>query len=730
MSLRPVVVATCNLDQWALDFEGNLKRIKESIRRAKAAGARLRVGPELETTGYSCEDHFLEADTVLHSWEAIADLLSDPEDLTGGILVDVGAPVIHQNVLYNCRVYLLNSKVVLIRPKIYLANDGNYRETRFFGQWDHANPYRVTPFYLPSVIAQVTGQAKVPFGVAAVAARDTVVATETCEELFTPKSPSIDLALNGVEIITNGSGSHHQLRKLHQRVDLMRSATSKCGGCYVYANQQGCDGARLYFDGSALIMCNGGILAQGSQFGIADVEVVTAVVDLTDIRAYRNQLNSRTVQASESRGIPRVDIDFRMVSRDLLLGPSLPVAPRYHTPEEELGLGPPCWLWDYLRRSGMRGFFVALSGGADSASVTTMVRMMCDLVVNSIRDGNTTALEDVRKVTRDAGYTPVSGKDLCSRVLHTCYMGTTNSSQETLDRARELAEELGACHASVTIDEMTKAVVGVFMQQKKDGVVPNPKAKKGTSQDLAMQNIQARSRMTLSYLLAQLLPWQRHGVDWGALLVLGTANVDEALRGYYTKYDCSAADINPIGGISKGDLRKFLRWAADARPAEYGPRLEKCRSIVEAVPTAELRPLEDEHGKTVAPQTDEEDMGMTYEELGVYGDLRSRGRCGPFQMFQKLVHRWGAGGDHPNGYELTPKEVAKKVKHFWRMHSLNRHKMTTLTPAYHAESYSPDDNRFDLRPFLYRGDWKWQFERIDALAEEMERLAVNRKARL
>lgn len=26
--------------------------------------------------------------------------------------------------------------------------------------------------------------------------------------------------------------------------------------------------------------------------------------------------------------------------------------------------------------------------------------------------------------------------------------------------------------------------------------------------------------------------------------------MDEALRGYYTKYDCSAADINPIGGDS------------------------------------------------------------------------------------------------------------------------------------------------------------------------------------
>ena len=33
----------------------------------------------------------------------------------------------------------------------------------------------------------------------------------------------------------------------------------------------------------------------------------------------------------------------------------------------------------------------------------------------------------------------------------------------------------------------------------------------------------------------------------GFLLVLGSANVDEGLRGYLTKYDCSSADVNPIG---------------------------------------------------------------------------------------------------------------------------------------------------------------------------------------
>jgi NAD+ synthase (glutamine-hydrolysing) len=68
---------------------------------------------------------------------------------------------------------------------------------------------------------------------------DTSLAAETCEELFTPNSPHIKLGLDGVEIIANGSGSHHQLRKLNTRVELMKSATTKLGGAYLYANQQG-----------------------------------------------------------------------------------------------------------------------------------------------------------------------------------------------------------------------------------------------------------------------------------------------------------------------------------------------------------------------------------------------------------------------------------------------------------------------------------------------------------
>jgi hypothetical protein len=37
-------------------------------------------------------------------------------------------------------------------------------------------------------------------------------------------------------------------------------------------------------------------------------------------------------------------------------------------------------------------------------------------------------------------------------------------------------------------------------------------------------------------------------------------------------------------------------------------------------------------------------------------------------------------------------QIAEKVKFFFRCYAVNRHKMTVITPAYHTETYSPDDN--------------------------------------
>lgn len=70
--------------------------------------------------------------------------------------------------------------------------------------------------------------------------------------------------------------------------------------------------------------------------------------------------------------------------------------------------------------------------------------------------------------------------------------------------------------------------------------------------------------MVCSYELAQLSTTARKTPRAGAaLLVLGSSNVDEILRGYYTKYDAGSADISPLGSISKVDIKQFQAWARD-----------------------------------------------------------------------------------------------------------------------------------------------------------------------
>jgi NAD+ synthase (glutamine-hydrolysing) len=91
--------------------------------------------------------------------------------------------------------------------------------------------------------------------------------------------------------------------------------------------------------------------------------------------------------------------------------------------------------------------------------------------------------------------------------------------------------------------------------------------------------------MVLSFFFAQLSP-STYGPKNGFLLVLGTANIAEGLRGYLTKYDCSSADINPIGGINKTDLKAFLKWFSKEI------NLPVLNEIAEAKPSAELRPFD------------------------------------------------------------------------------------------------------------------------------------------
>ncbi|KAL6566188.1 hypothetical protein OROGR_001803 [Orobanche gracilis] len=120
----------------------------------------------------------------------------------------------------------------------------------------------------------------------------------------------------------------------------------------------------------------------------------------------------------------------------------------YHLPEEEIALGPGCWLWDYLRRSGAAGFLLPLSGGADSSSVAAIVGSTCQLVVKVLLAKRKKGFEDQwppdfllfeiskgdEQVKADAvrighythGQFPTDPKEFARRIFYSVYMGSEN----------------------------------------------------------------------------------------------------------------------------------------------------------------------------------------------------------------------------------------------------------------------------------------------------------------
>ena len=96
-------------------------------------------------------------------------------------------------------------------------------------------------------------------------------------------------------------------------------------------------------------------------------------------------------------------------------------------------------------------------------------------------------------------------------------------------------------------------------------------------------NVMARARMIVLYDQSQ---------AFGGLVV-GTGNKTEILLGYSTLYGDSACALNPIGDLYKTQVRQLSD--AIGIPAE----------IIDKAPSADLW----------AGQTDEEELGFTYEEV-------------------------------------------------------------------------------------------------------------------
>ncbi|MDI3539115.1 MAG: synthase [Methanolobus sp.] len=152
-------------------------------------------------------------------------------------------------------------------------------------------------------------------------------------------------------------------------------------------------------------------------------------------------------------------------------------------------------------------------------------------------------------------------------------------AEDVLD-ATEVAERLGIEFRTIDISGPLRA----FME-----AVPE------SGQDFrhANGNLKARTRMSILYYYANTM--QR--------LVVGTGNKTELLLGYFTKYGDGGVDLEPIGDLYKTEVREMSRLAGVPQ------------GIIEKAPSAGLW----------AGQTDEDDLGITYETVDRFLEMLLEG---------------------------------------------------------------------------------------------------------
>jgi NAD+ synthase (glutamine-hydrolysing) len=324
-------VALCQRNLVVGDIEGNAGKVRESLARAKDAGADIALFPELTITGYPPEDLLLKPHFAELAEAALCDLASEVRD----IVAVVGFPELHDD-LFNTAAVITGGEIAARYRKRYLPNYGPFDEQRYFAR---------------GVDALVLDLDGVKVGVT------------ICEDLWYPGGPAQWSVIDGrADVLVSISASPYSRGKGQQR-ERMLATRCEDYGCYLaFCNMIGGQD-ELIFDGHSLVIDpRGAILARGRQF-----EEDQLVVDL-DLRGVsRRRLHDpRWRQRPPSRRTRVVVTPVRRPRRKkAALEPIEPTEPLGS--EEEVYKALLLGISDYFRKNGFEHAVLGLSGGIDSA---------------------------------------------------------------------------------------------------------------------------------------------------------------------------------------------------------------------------------------------------------------------------------------------------------------------------------------------------------------------------
>ncbi len=632
--MKSIRVAGASLNQTPLDWVGNRQRILEAIAQAKADRISLLCLPELAITGYGCEDAFFADTTTANALATLKAILP----ATGGLVVFVGMPLQYENALYNVVACIEDGRLLGLVAKQALAGDGIHYEPRWFKPWpDHTRgtfTFEGQTVPIGDLIFEIDGLR---------------IGLEICEDAWTGIRPAQQHYRHNVDLILNPSASHFAFGKSEVRNSLVRETSRSYLCSYIYSNLCGNEAGRVIYDGEVLVAQAGTILARNRRFSFADVQLVPAVIDPSVARRMKKKLFAFLPEAPthliHGQFVWPADVEQNV------LDPKADI-PAIAPKEEEFFRAECLALFDYLRKSYSRGFVISLSGGADSCACAVLAAYCLRL-----------AYEDLGEAAfrQKLHYLTLGPIDTMARQLITCvYQGTEHSGPETRLSAEALAHALGVTYFYWTVDHVLSGYHALI-----EGALGRKLA--WETDDLALQNIQARTRAPGVWFLANLQ---------GALL-LTTSNRSEAAVGYATMDGDTAGGLAPLGGIDKATLRSWLHWAQAALSL---PALAHVNALA---PTAELRPQ-------TYNQTDEGDL-MPYPVLDQIE------RCAIHQYKSPLATFKYLRGTAPD------RVLADWVKKFYRLWARNQWKRERYAPSFHLDDANLDPRTWCRFPILSAG---------------------------
>jgi NAD+ synthase (glutamine-hydrolysing) len=672
--MKLVRVAAAVINQTPLDWQGNRARILAAIAEARRRGVSILCLPELCITGYGCEDAFHGTGLQQTALEVLAEIVPS----TRGMVVSLGLPLAFYDGLFNCAALVVDGRVAGFVAKKFLAGEGLHYEPRWFRPWPQG-------YHTEVEVAGLGGDdGRYPLGDVIFDIGGIRIGFEICEDAWVANRPGGALALQGADVILNPSASHFAFGKHEVRQRFVLEGSRAFGVTYVYANLVGNEAGRTIYDGGALIASCGKLLAAGPRFGFAEHQLTAATIDVDLSRMSHGRTGSFTPNVQRDVAEPvRVPFAYPEMEPEFARASLGGFETSAHLKEEEFTRAVALGLHDYLRKSRAQGFVVSLSGGADSTAVATLVAQMVALGVGELGlDGFVDRFPWARRLRGAA-----NAREVVGRLLTTAYQATENSGPVTREAARVVAAALGAEHFELDVDPLFKGYVAAVE-------VGLGRRLAWETDDLALQNIQARVRAPGIWLLANLR---------GALL-LNTSNRSEAAVGYATMDGDTAGGLSPVGGIDKAFLRRWLRWMEEHGPLGLGP-LPELAVVTRQQPTAELRP-------PAAGQTDEADL-MPYELLDAIERAAIRDRQTPLEVFRAMRARFR----ELDGQPLATPQLAAWIERFFRLWCQNQWKRERYAPSFHVDDENLDPKTWCRFPILSGG-----FEReLEELRKYLER---------